>query len=205
MRTIFNPDNFLWRWSAKLADFVLLSCMWILCCLPVVTIVPSCIALYDATAHCVYGSEGGTYRRFFRTFKNELGRGIVMTLLWALIAFLLNAGYQVLCQLAEGSNGWTIFSIVYFCSLFIPLGVACWGIALESRFTYSFATLHKNAFIFAFAHLPQTAAAVILLVLALNVCINIIPLAMIIPGLMVYLQTLFTERVLKRYMPEEEE
>ena len=198
----FNTDNFLWRCFNKLADFVLLSCIWLLCCIPVVTIVPACIALYDATARCVYGPEGGTYGRFFRTFKNELHRGIPMTLLWALIGFLLNAGDQVLCRLAAGSNSWTVFSIVYFCTLLIPIGTGCWAISLESRFAYSFSVLHRNAFIFTFAHLPQTIAIVALFVLALTVCINIAPLVVVIPGFLAYLQAVFAERVLKRYMPK---
>lgn len=202
---MFNSENFIWRWCAKLADYVILSCFWILCCIPVVTIGPACIALYDATAHCVQGPEGGTYRRFFRTFKRELGRGILMTLMWAAICWFLNAGYQVMVQLAEGSSTWTILSIVYFCSLFIPLGTVCWAVALESRFTYSFGALHKNAFIFTFAHLPHTFAIVALLVLAINVCINFFPLIIVIPGLMVYLQSFFAERVLKKYMPAETE
>lgn len=202
---MFNSENFIWRWCAKLADYVILSCFWILCCIPVVTIGPACIALYDATAHCVRGPEGGTYRRFFRTFKRELGRGILMTLMWAAICWFLNAGYQVMVQLAEGSSTWTILSIVYFCSLFIPLGTVCWAVALESRFTYSFGALHKNAFIFTFAHLPHTFAIVALLVLAINVCINFFPLIIVIPGLMVYLQSFFAERVLKKYMPAETE
>ena len=205
MRSIFNPDNFLWRWCGKLADYVVLSCLWILCSIPVITIGPATIALYDAVAHCVRGPEGATYRRFFRTFKRELGRGILMTLLWAVICLLLNMGYQVLVQLAPESTTWTILSIVYFCSLVIPLGTACWAVALESRFTYSFGVLHKNAFIFTFAYLPHTFAIAALLVVALNVCINLFPLVMLIPGLMVYLQSFFAEKVLKKYMPDEED
>lgn len=203
MRSFFNPDNFLWRWFGKLADYVMLSCVWILCCIPVVTIGSACIALYDATAHCVRGGEGGTYKRFFRTFKRELGRGIVMTIFWAVLCWLLNAGYQVMTQLAEISNAWSVLSIVYFCTLFIPLGTACWAVALESRFTYSFGALHRNAFIFTFAHLPHTFAMAALLVLAINVCINLFPLIMVIPGLLAYLQSFFAERVMKKYMPAE--
>ena len=97
----------------------MLSCCWVLCCVPVGTIGAACIALYDATAHCVRGGEGGMYRRFFRTFKNELGRGFLLTLFWAVIGFFLNASYQILTQLAQQSNGWTVFSLVYFISLFI--------------------------------------------------------------------------------------
>ncbi|MBQ7801899.1 MAG: YesL family protein [Oscillospiraceae bacterium] len=205
MRSVFNPDNFLWRGFGKLADYIVLSSLWFLCSLPVVTIGPATIALYDATAHCVRGPEGGTYRRFFHTFKRELGRGILMTLFWGILGLLLNFSYQIICQLGDGSNGWSILSIVYFCSLFIPLGTACWAVILESRFTYSFGALHKNALLFTFAYLPYTAAIVALFVVALNICINIFPLVMIVPGVMMYLLSFFSEKVLKKYMPEEEE
>lgn len=205
MRQFFNPDNFLWRWASRLADFVLLSCCWTLCCIPVVTIGASSIALYDTVARCVRGYEGNMFRRFFRTFKNELGRGVLITVFWAAIAFVLNVGYQVLAQMGQESSGWAIFSLIYFVSLLLPVGCACWVIATESRFVHSFGTLHRNAFIFTFAHLPHTAAVALLFVVALNVLINIPPLIMFIPGLMVYLQSFFIEKVLKKYMPPEQE
>ena len=144
------------------------------------------------------------YRRFFRTFKNELGRGFLLTLFWAVIGFFLNASYQILTQLAQQSNGWTVFSLVYFISLFIPLGIVCWAVAVESRFTNSFFGLHKTALVLSFAHLPYTIAIVALLVLVINVLINIPLLVMLLPGLMVYLQSFFIEKVLKKYMPADE-
>ena len=204
MGQFFNPDNFLWRGLGKLGDFFMLSCCWVLCCVPVGTIGAACIALYDATAHCVRGGEGGMYRRFFRTFKNELGRGFLLTLFWAVIGFFLNASYQILTQLAQQRNGWTVFSLVYFISLFIPLGIVCWAVAVESRFTNSFFGLHKTALVLSFAHLPYTIAIVALLVLVINVLINIPLLVMLLPGLMVYLQSFFIEKVLKKYMPADE-
>lgn len=200
---MFNPDNFLWRWCARLADFFLLSFLWILCCLPVISIGASTIALYDTAAHCVRGGEGQMFRRFFRTVKNELLRGFVLTILWAVLGWLLNAGYQVMTQLAADSQTWTVLSIIYFCTLFIPLAAGCWAVILESRFTNSLGGLHRNAFIFTFAHLPHTIAITALLVLVLNVCINFFPLVMLLPGLLAYLQSLFAERVLIKYMPDE--
>lgn len=203
MGKIFDTDNFLFRWMSRIGDFCLLSCLWILCSLPVVTIVPASIALYDAISRCVYGSDGGACKRFFRTFRKELGRGIVMTLIWAVAGWFLYGGYQLVCQLAAESTTWTVLSILYFCTLYIPLGVWAWTILLESRFVYSFGALFRNAFIFTLAHLPHTAAIVALLVLAVTVCINFIPLILLIPGLMMFLQAIFAERVMKRYMPEE--
>ena len=203
MGRFFNSDNFLWRGFGRLADYFLLSAMWLLCSIPVVTVGAATVALYDTAARCVRGGEGGMARRFFRTFKNELLRGILLTVLWGILGWLLNRGYQVVTQLGAASQTWNIVSIVYFCTLFIPLGVACWVVILESRFTNTFAGLHRNAFIFGFGHLPHTVAMVVLLILVLNVCINFFPLVMLLPGMLAYFQSFFAERVLAKYMPEE--
>lgn len=205
MKSFFNPDSRFWRFFSRLADFFLTSVCWLVCCIPVLTIGSATIALYDTVARCVRGSEGDMFQRFFRTFKNELPRGCLLTVLFAAAAFLLNAGYQILVQLSQGSNTMTVVSIVYFCSLFIPLGCGCWCIALESRFVYPFGQLLRNAFAFTFGHLPQTALIVGLFVLALNLCMNLPFLLAFIPGTAAYLQSRFIEKVFKQYMPEEEE
>lgn len=203
MKSFFNSENFLWQWFGRLADFFLISCFWLICSTPLITTGSASIALYDTVAHCIRGKEADLFRRFFRTFKNELGRGCLMTLLWAVIGFVLNMGYQILTQMAAGNSAWQLFSIIYFVTL-LPLGVACWAIAIESRFTHSFGQLHRTAVFFTFAHLPQTLAIVILFILALNLLRNIPYLVMFIPGLMVSLQSLFIEKVFDKYIPAEE-
>ena len=201
---MFNPNNFIWRWFGKLADFFLLSALWLICCVPVISIGAATIALYDTAARCVHGAEGNMFRRFFRTLKNELGRGFILTLIWAVLGLVLNAGYQTMVELAATSRTWTILSIIYFCTLFIPIAAGCWSVILESRFTNTLGGLHRNAFLFLFAHLPCTVAITLLFVAAANLCFNFVPLLAIVPGLLAYLQSLFAERVLKKYMPEEE-
>lgn len=203
MGNLFDTDNFYYRWISRIMDFLILSTLWLLCSIPVVTILPSSIALYDAVSRCVLGSDGGAYKRFFRTFRKELGRGILMTLLWAVVLFLLYTSYQILCRMAAESTLWTVVSIIYLCSLFIPLGALAWAVALESRFTYSFSALHRNAFLFTLAYLPHTAAILALPAAAATACINFPPLILVIPGFMVFLQAIFAEKVMRKYMPEE--
>ena len=203
MRSFFNPDNWFWRGFGRFADYFLLSMMWLTCCIPLVTAIPACIALYDAVAHCFRLGDDTLARRFFSTFKKELLRGILVTLLWAAVGFLLNMGYQIICQLGEDSTTWTVFSIFYSVTLFVPLGVACWALALESRFAYRFAELHKTALAFVFAHLPHTFAIVAIFVVGLNVLINFPFFVMILPAAMVHLQSVFIEKVFVKYMPEE--
>lgn len=205
MHKIFDPDNVFWRWFGRIADMFALSCLWLLCCLPIITIVPASIALYDSIARCVRGPDGDTYRRFFRTLKAELLRGIGMTLLWGLLAFILIIGYNFLRQMAEQSQGFAIYAVAFTVSMLIPIAVVCWLIPIESRFANSFLGVHKTAVYFTFAHLPTTVAITVALILC-GLVISYFPfMALVLPAVMVCLQSWFIERVFAKYMPAEDE
>lgn len=204
MRTFFNPDNWFWRGFGRMADYFILSICWLACCVPLITAGTACIALYDTVAHCFRFQEGDMTKRFFSTFRKELLRGVFLTLLWAAASLILNMGYQIICQLAEGSTPWTVFSIVYYVTLFVPLGVMCWGVAIESRFTHSLVSLHRTAFVFTFGHLLHTVAIVALLVLVLNILLNFPFFLMFLPAVLAHLQSVFIEKVFAKYMPDEE-
>lgn len=205
MKSFFNPDNFLWQFFGRIADYFILSCLWAVCSTPILTAGAASIALYDTVAHCIRGGERDMVPRFFGTFKRELGRGCLMILLWAVVAYILNVGHQILTQMAAQDSMWQLFSIVYFTSLLVPLGIGCWAIALESRFTYSFTELHRTALTFTFLHLPQTLGIVALFVITLNVLIYIPYLVMFLPCLMAALQSLLIEKVFAQYLPAGEE
>lgn len=203
MKTFFNPENFLWQWFGRLTDFFIVSILWMVGCIPVVTIGTSCIALYDTVAHCIRFGERDMAKRFIRTYKRELRRGIGITLLWAVLAMLLAVPYQILTQMGEGGSIWQIAGIAYFVLLLLPLGAACWAIAIESRFTYSFGDLHRTALLFTFAHLPRTILITLLFVAELNLLINFPFFAMFVPGIITSLQSIFIEKVFTKYTPQD--
>lgn len=204
MKNLFNPDYFLWQWFGRLADFFIVSILWLVGSIPLVTVGTSCIALYDTVAHCIRFGERDMAKRFFRTYKAELGRGIAVTVLWAVLAMILSVPHQILSQLGEPGNIWQLLSIAYFVLLLLPLGTACWAIAIESRYTYSMPELHRTALLFTFAHLPSTVAISLLFVLELNILINFPFFAMFLPGMTVSFQSFFIERVFRKYTPAQE-
>ena len=199
----FNPDNWLWGGFGRLADFFILSVLWMFCSIPLVTVGAASIALYDTVAHCFRYNEGRMVGRFFQTFKRELLRGILLTVAWAVIGYLFNVSYQILAQMGEPGSIWRTISVVYFVLLLIPVGIACWAIGLESRFTYTFGQLHKNAVMFTLGYFLRTIAIVLIFVLCYNVLINMPFLVMFLPAIMVNLQSMFMEPVFRKYMPEE--
>ena len=203
MGGFFNPENWLWRFFGKFYDFFLLSCLWVLCSIPLVTVGAASIALYDTAAHCLRGEEVHRSKRFFGTFKKELVPGILLTILWAAIGMLFWFGYQIVYQTAQANPQMAIFAVVSYVFLLIPVGVLCWIFAVQSRFVYPFFGLHKMALYFTFAHLPTTVALVLLALVTIEICVDFPFMVIFLPGILVFFQSFFIERVFKKYMPTE--
>ena len=85
---VFRYQGWLWRALNTLTDILALSVLWLLCSIPVLTLGAATTALYDSVVRCIRYKQSGPYERFFRTFKNELVPGLLLTLLWGAIAAL---------------------------------------------------------------------------------------------------------------------
>lgn len=203
MNSIFDYDSWFWRLLSRISDYFLLSLLWMVFSIPIVTMPAASIALYDSVSRCIHGNQGGTYKRFVRTFWAELKRSLLLALLWTLIAAALTYCYLLLRQAAEAGSISSLVVTVYFFSLLLPIAVFCWITAVESRFVYGFGQLHKVAIIFTFAHFPQTLAVTALFVVSLLLCGWIPYLLVILPCVTAHLQSLFIEKVFVKYMPEE--
>lgn len=199
MSGFFNPDNWLWKFFGKAFDFFGLSSMWLLSSLFVVTIGPASIACYDAAAHCLVHGESNMAGRFFRTLKKELLPGILLTLIWGVIFFVLWTGFQIVKEMGQ-----PLITVAYYFSMFLPIAVLCWLTPIQSRFVYKIGQLHKMAFIFAIRYLPRTLLMAALSLVTLELCIDFPFFLIFLPGILVYLDALIIEKVFKKYMPEEE-
>lgn len=204
MNNPLQSENFLMRWAGKMGSFLGLSLLWLLFCLPVVTFIPSCVALYDSVTHCVRGNEDGPFRHFFRTLKTKLLRRIGMSLLWSLFGFGLFYGYWILYQMGKTSQLAAIYSLVYLGSMLIPLGILAWVIPVEARFDHGFVDTHKTAATYALLHLPTTAAVLGILALAIVFTFCLPVLLLIIPCIAVTIQCWRIEKILICYLPMEE-
>lgn len=85
---VFRYQGWLWRALNTLTDILALSVLWLLCSIPVLTLGAATTALYDSVVRCIRYKQSGPYERFFRTFKNELVPGLLLTLLWGAVAAL---------------------------------------------------------------------------------------------------------------------
>ena len=138
---LFRPYGRLWTILNNITDVVALSVLWCLCCLPVVTVVPATTALYDSVVRGVRFGGEGVYRRFFRTFRNELWLGVGSTILWGLILFFGAWVLALLQEAGQEDSRAALMAGAYRALIAIPLAAACWSALIPSRFTCSFREL----------------------------------------------------------------
>ena len=74
--SLFNSENWLWSPFSLVADFLILSCLWLLCSIPVLTLGAATAAMYDCCARCMKDGDRAMFSRFFRTFRRELSHSI---------------------------------------------------------------------------------------------------------------------------------
>ena len=203
MRSYDDNENFFLRWFGKMADVVLLSLLWVLCSLPVVTIGASSIALYDTIARCVHGNHESPFKYFFHVYKTELLRGILITLVWAALGVGLYLGYCFLQQWGQDSAVARTYAMVYLGTMLIPVSILVWLIPMEARFDYGFFGLHKAAASLAIFHLPTTGIALAFLLAAVAISIFVPALIILLPGIVVTFQSWYIEKVFKKYIGEE--
>ena len=186
-------------------DLFFLGLLWLLTAWPIITLPAASAALYDSVARCVMGDEAGPYARFFRTLWREMGRGLLIAILWILFGIIVWVGHSYLSATAESSTVIRYYLYFFRISLLLPAAILCWLLPLESRFVFRFWQLHKAAVSYAIAYLPRTAGMLGALVAVVVICGFVPALIIFAPGAIALLHYLLIEKVLKENTPKEEE
>ena len=204
MASIFNPENAFWSMISKFADILLLSALWLICSIPLVTLGAATAALYDAAVKCVRGGEQASWRRFLRTFRQELVTATIVTVIWG--AALLGMVWILRVLWAGGLadiGGARMAAAAYFVLLLIPVGTFCWMFPLLSRFTFRPGGLMATGLRITMGYLPYTLVIVLIGLAAALAAWALVVLALVLPCVTALAWSLVMERVFRKYMPAE--
>ena len=197
--SLFNPENWLWQPFGKVADFFILSALWIFTSIPIVTAGSSLTALYDCSARCVKDGDDGMFTRYFRTLKREFLSGMLSFLIWAVI---IGGIFALVRTFTATAIPTTFHLIIAYASVFLlvlVVGIASWVFPLLSRFTFSVVDLNLPAFRLAITYLPRTIALGICTSLTAWICLRFWVPLMVAPGICGLLSAYILEPVFKKY------
>ena len=105
----FRYNNPLIAFLVKIANMMIVSFYWVVCCIPVVTILPATAALFHSVNKVVFGGGSGLTRDFFTALKGAWRPGWALSLLVAAMGGLLYLGIHSALQLWRSG----VFGAVY--------------------------------------------------------------------------------------------
>lgn len=151
---IFNADRPLGKMLADAYDLMLLSVLWFVGCLPIVTIVTSTTALLFVCGKKLRGEEiqvgADFYKSYRQNFKMSFPLLLILGIFWFGSLFYLFIGYRSLLQ--KMTLAW-LFIIILIFELVV---LTAFILLLFSRYETSIFQLLKNALFMSHAYLLQS-------------------------------------------------
>lgn len=201
MGNFFDLNSPLMRGLTAIANLILLSCLWVIFSIPVLTIGPATAALYYATQKMVQGENIHVFRCFMKSFRENLKQGMVLTLIFGVAAGLMYYDY-VFSYVVHDSLG-TPLRIVFAVLAVVWLVMACYTFPLQAQFRNSIKRTLLNALFLSLIHLGKTVQLVILHLIPVAVCltlpelfVRVLPLWIFAaPGLIAWLSSLRMKKV----------
>lgn len=172
-------DSRVYRWLEVATDFFLLNLMWLVACLPVVTIFPSTAAMFGVVRDWVRGKEGSLILTFVTRFRENFGQSLVVGVLWALFGGSLYLDFLVASQLALGAKV-VMTSLLVLASLLYAFG-SVFLFPVMVHYETDWRTVIKNSLLISIGRLPTTLACLLFGVVMVGLTM-IVPLLVIITG-----------------------
>ena len=151
----FNiTDNVIVRALNKICDMVCLNVLWLICCIPVVTIGASTTALYTVMLKLVKNEEGYILRGFFKAFRSNFRQSTVIWLIILALGLVCWIDYRV-AGMMPGTAGFVMRSIFILLGFFL-LAVMIYVFPLIARYENSIRATFQSAMLLAVGRLPYT-------------------------------------------------
>lgn len=164
MNFLFNFDNPVFRFLSRITDIILLNLLFLICCIPIITIGPSVTALYYCMLKIVRNHDSSITEMFFHSFRDNLKQGALLTLIF--LACTLFLVFDILlCNIFELSLASFIKAFLYI-FLFILIAMMSYAFPLLAQFENSIKNILKNSFIISILNIGYTI---------IIICLNSIP------------------------------
>ena len=198
----FKYDNPLINAMIRAANLMIVSFFWLLCSLPIVTLLPASAALYHTVAKVIHGSGSGVARDYFKSFAGACRRGIPLSLLsagmGALLAYALYIGWQAKEKSYLGAG----YFFVGILLAFLFLAAVLHMVPALARFEGGLGMYLRMGLYFAGKNFLRTALRLLLLALVV-LLVDFYPVVLLIlPGVYMDLVAPGLEKLVMAFMEE---
>lgn len=205
MRKFLNLDSPFMMFLSNLTDIVILNVLFLLCCIPVITIGPAITAMHYVTLKMVKDEDGYLLKSFFKAFKENFKQSCAVWMVFLAITVVFLLDYKILKTAGMEEN--KIFMIVIGAIYLFICITAMYVFPLLSRFENTLKQTVKNALLMSILHIFKTVIMAVIYVVPFVLApmhYNLL-LVFLIIGVSgpAYINSFIWRSIFKKYEPEE--
>lgn len=180
MRNLFNLDNPFVQFLARVGDLIIVNVLFLLCCLPVVTVGASLAAMQKVTQAIALEEDNGIVKTFFRGLRENFRQATALWVMILVFAVSMLFNYLIVMGFTAGTVSVVLKWVLVILAVLV-LVLAVYMFPLLARYQNTIREHAVNALILAVVKLPRTIALVALAAL---------PVLIAVISMQTFLQTL---------------
>lgn len=154
MGKFFDMDNSFFRFMGKISDLILLNILFMLGCIPILTIGTSISATYYVALKMVRGQDPYIAKNYFKAFKSNLLQTIIMEIIMGVILFFLYLDYYLIYNPDTPLGTGTLIMTVAISVIYIM--IALYIFPYIAQFQNSIPRIIQNCLLMSIRHFGQT-------------------------------------------------
>ncbi|MBD5531377.1 MAG: DUF624 domain-containing protein [Lachnospiraceae bacterium] len=201
-RKILGSEGELIYVMTKIGQVIILNLLWLVSCIPIITIGTATTSLYYAMMKNIRRNRSYPTTEYIASFKRTFLSGSILTAALAVWLFVL---YHLrLIALDQGTGTGAFLSRIYITVMVVTAGIAVYLFPVLSRFTMKLSSMVKLAFVMAVRYIGFTILILAGTGVLAWLIFRYLPMATILflPGMWCYVCTFMIERALRKYMPK---
>ncbi|MBQ8165809.1 MAG: YesL family protein [Lachnospiraceae bacterium] len=202
-----NYDNMFIRMLNRLGDAMILSLMFVIGSIPIVTIGTSMTATYYAAMKGVQGDDGYVFKNYIKSYKQNFKQSVVIWLIMAVVLFVFGVDLWFwLKQWQDARVGIAKPMIaVSVVLLAVAVFITMYVFPLQAKFDNKTSVQIRNAFLLSIKNFPTTLLLVVITAIIAwcfyyQVVLAVVGFVLIGFGFCAYLYAYFMLNCLKPYL-----
>lgn len=197
---LFDTEGFLYKISMTLADIFLLSFLWLIFSIPIITIGASTTAVYYVCTKKAAGSDAYVLKNFLQSFKENFLVSTLAFVILCLTGGVLWINFHALTQVDLGMLQMPVRVALTFVLIQV-IFVSMYVFPIISRFNMTVTDAIKSALQLSNGHLFLTISSLVLFVAVCIITIFIPFLFIFIPGIFGYFSAMLFVRIFQKHNP----
>jgi uncharacterized membrane protein YesL len=147
-------------------DLVYLNLLWLVACLPVVTIAPATAAMFGVVRGWIRGKDVPMTREFFSLFRENFGQALAVGLVWSALGAVIAADFLLVGQMESFRRP---LYVIFLAFALVYASATVYLFPVMVNYELDWKTVIKNSLLFSIARPLTTLQCLLTVAVALFV------------------------------------